>query len=111
MKIIDRETFLKLPAGTVYSKYEPCVFGDLCIKGDSLKNDWAYQSIVDAIDAIDSPVFSDKLFLSEKTGESIDMDFYCMVRDGLFENDQLFSVWDKKDVIALMNRLSETITR
>lgn len=35
MRIVDRKTFLAMPIGTVFSKYEPCVFGNLCIKGET----------------------------------------------------------------------------
>ena len=38
MRIVDRETFLALPAGTVFCKFEPDIFGNLEIKGDSTTN-------------------------------------------------------------------------
>lgn len=57
MRIVNRQQFLAMPAGTVYAKYEPCSFEDLCIKGDSLPNDWFYQQIVDAIDVHDGGQF------------------------------------------------------
>ena len=109
MKIINRKEFLEMPKGTVYSKFEPCIFGDICIKEESLENDWFYQDIVDAIDVNDSGEFGEVLCRAEKTRESIPMDFYCISRDGLFDNDQLFSVWEKKDVVALIERLRHTI--
>jgi hypothetical protein len=113
MKIINRPAFLKLPAGTVYSKWEPCVFGELLIKGDTLPTapDWFYQSIADAIDHTGSSDFSDKLFAAAETGESLRMDFACEGRDGCFESDdQMFAVWERADVEALIARLSATLT-
>lgn len=107
MKIVDRKTFLALPAETLFSKYEPCVFGDLCIKGDSIgSNDFAYQQIADAVAAHDSGEFANKLFDAQASGESVAMDFDCQGRDGLFDDDQLFAVWEPADVAALIARLS-----
>lgn len=48
MRIVDRETFLGMPSGTLYAKYEPCVFGPLEIKCDTCGNDFVSQQIVDA---------------------------------------------------------------
>lgn len=33
MRIVRAKEFLKLPENTLYSTYEPCVFGELKIKG------------------------------------------------------------------------------
>lgn len=108
MKIVDRKTFLSLPAETLFSKYEPCVFGDLCIKGDTLgSNDFAYQQIADAIACNDSGEFADKLLAAERTGGSVALDLDCQGRDGLFDDDQLFVVWEPADVAALIARLSK----
>lgn len=113
MKIVNRPEFLKLPPGTVYSKWEPCVFGELLIKGDTLPNgnDWFYQSIADAIDHTGSSDFSDKLFEAAETGKSLPMDFACEGRDGCFESDeQMFAVWERADVEALVERLKATFS-
>ena len=104
-----------MPANTVYSKYEPCVFGNIKIKGDSIHHaggvgDFGYQQIADAVDAGSSNEFSDILFAAEETGDSFNMDFDCQGRDGLFDEDQLFVVWEKRDIQALILRLNETLT-
>lgn len=52
MKIINRTQFLAMPEGTVYSKFEPCFFGEISIKGESVANDWWHQPICDAIKAV-----------------------------------------------------------
>ena len=110
MKIVNRNTFLAMPPGTIYSKFEPCIFGDLCIKEESLSNDWFYQDIVDAIDVNDSGEFGEILCRANDTGESIPMDFHCLSRDGLFDDNQLFAVFERDDVVALIKRLNEIIT-
>ena len=108
MKIVNREIFLGLPKGTVYSKYEPCCFGELCIKDDSIYNDWYYQDIIGVIDSNDSGEFAEKLFESQREGKSILMDFNCISRDAMYD-EELFAVWDKEDVAGLIERLQKSI--
>lgn len=38
MRIVNRQTFLALPAGTVYAKYAPCWLESLHIKGESIQH-------------------------------------------------------------------------
>ena len=110
MRIVKRTEFVTLPAGTLYSEYESVVVGDLQIKGDTLPsgNDWFYQDIVYAVDA-DIP--AEAFIRAEETGESLSMDFHCETRDGSFEPDnRLYIVWERADVLALIERLQETVT-
>ncbi len=111
MKIVDRKTFLAMPAGTLFSKYEPEVFGELCIKDESMPeiNDFIYQEIVNSIKCNGS--FDMHLILNdaEKKGTSFQLDFDCTSRDGLFDSDQLFAVWEQNDVKALIDRLQEAL--
>jgi hypothetical protein len=110
MKIVDRKAFLALPAETVFSKYEPCVFGELCIKGDSIRGiDFFYQPLNDATASNDSGMFAEQLFAAEERGLSVAMDFDCQMRDGLFDADQLFAVWEPGDVAALVARLNKCV--
>lgn len=105
MKIINRAAFLALPAGTVYAKYAPCYMEELAIKGETWSNDFQVQDIADAIECTGSSDFSDKLIESQECGTSLSMDFNCMGRDGCFDEGQLFAVFERCDVIALIWRL------
>lgn len=105
MRIVDRKTFLAMPEGTLFSKYQPCVFEDLLIKGESLENDFFYQSISGAIDSNDSGEFVDLLDKAKSEGVSLAMDFECEGQDGLFDDDQLFAVWERADVEKLIARI------
>lgn len=114
MQIVNRKTFLTLPSGTLFSKFAPDYFEDLCIKGESWiwdeGNDFLYQSINDAVRCSSSEDFSYQLDLARENGQSIPMDLYCTARDGLFDTDQLFAVWERDDVEALITRLSLALT-
>jgi len=114
MKIVSRTQFMAYPAETVFSTYEPCFFGPLMIKGETIvhangPNDWFEQQIADAIDAGDSGEWAEKLFDSQENGTSLAMDFECQGRDGLFEDEQLYAVWEPQDVAALIERLQQCI--
>lgn len=115
MKIVDRATFLAMPAGTLFSKWEPCLFEDLRIKGDTIFDtdgapiDFSYQAIADALDAADSGDFFAAQDRAAATGDSLALDLHCEARDGCFDQDKMFAVWEPDDVRALIERLQETL--
>ena len=106
MKIINQKEFLKLPAGTLFLKYEDSGFDELQAKGCSWDNDFLCESITDSIDCTGSDDWGDKLEMAEKTGENLPMDFDSTFRDGLFDPNQLFAVYDKRDIEMLIDKLS-----
>src|SRR4051812_9857957 len=104
MKIVDRKTFLDMPPGTVFAKFGPLpsyVFGDVMIKGETSSNDFWMQPFI-SIDADDTSDWAEEIEQSITTGHSIGLDLDYEVRDGLFENDQLFAVWEHADVKGLI---------
>jgi len=112
MKIVDLTEFLRLPPGTLYAKYEPCVFESLAIKSENCSHtkDWFYSDIVYAIACNSSDEMFDLLDHSQKHGSSIPMDFEITSRDGCFEDDQLFAVFERADVEQLIEKLKGTLT-
>lgn len=108
MRIVDRKTFLSLPANTVYSTYQPCHFGPIEIKGDSLTNDWFLQSL-DTIKGDSADDREDILEAAESNGESFQFDFDCEHRDGCFEDKDLYAVWENDDILSLISRLQKCI--
>jgi hypothetical protein len=110
MKIVNLQQFLAMPNETLFSKYEPCFFHNLSIKTENCgKRDFFVQQLVDAIECGGSDDFFNKLEEAQINGVSLKMDFDCGGRDGCFEDDQLFAVWEKEDIEALINRLQKCI--
>ena len=105
MKIVNRKTFLEMPSNTLFSKWSPCWFDDLTIKGESLGQDFLVQEIASAVKCNDSGEFADLCDDAARTGESVALDLDCMGRDGCFDESQFFAVWEAQDVIALIERL------
>jgi hypothetical protein len=114
MKIVDRATFLKMPAGTVYQKYESCFFDSINVKGDTCgENDWVYLCGIEQPDfpeATDSASWFGCCWAMEK-GESKDLYFEVSERDGLFDEDQLFAVWEPDDIRGLIGVLEDALAR
>lgn len=105
MKIVNRTTFLASPEGTLFSKYDPGIFGDLCIKGRSINSiDFTYQPLNDCISGEIAHVAYEL-----NDGQSFSIDLNCEYRDGLFDQFQLFAVWERKDVESLISRLQESL--
>lgn len=113
VKIVDRNTFLAMPQGTVYQKYEPCVFGELEIKGETLAGgiDWFAWTLGPWFEDTNGSVeYFDLLEHARVSTEEIGpMDFEIQGRDGCFDEDQLFAVWSKEDVEGLVRRLVATL--
>lgn len=109
MKIVNRETFLKMPSGTLFMKYEPCVFFDLCEKRATIHDiDFWYISITNNIDSANTGEFVDSLTRAENDGVSINLSF-DMSRDGIFDDKQLFAVYEKADIIKLIKHLNQAL--
>lgn len=106
MRIIGRAAFLAMPEGVLFSKFSPHTFGPLTIKGNTVgDHDFYYQDLDTPIRASGSEEWADTLFSAMETGRSVELDLECESRDGLFDQDQLFAVWEAADVEALLNRL------
>ena len=111
MKIINREQFLEMPPETLFSKYEPCRFAEMQIKGRTSQfNDFGAQSLHDAVDTKNGDEFVDILTDALENGTSFDMDFDCQGRDGMYD-DQSFVIWEQKDIQNLIKRLSKILKR
>lgn len=109
MRIVDRNTFMALPENTLFSNWEPCVFGELSIKGESLEQDFLAQEIASAVKCNNSGEFVDLCDDAARTGKSIALDLDCMGRDGCFDDGQIFAVWEAEDVMALIERLKACV--
>lgn len=105
MKIVDRKTFLTLPPGILYCKTKPCHFGDIAIKYDTWTNDWIYQSFPYFQEESDSSDAYFEAYQKLEKGESLTLDVDCAGRDGLYEEDEKFLIYEEKDIRILIEKL------
>lgn len=109
MKIVNKKTFMATPAGTVFARYRPVDFGEICIKGDNVPNsssDFYCQTLI-SIDALD---IGEVLELTEKSieeGTSFNLDLHYEGREALYDDKELFAIWEHKDLEQLIDRLKE----
>ena len=109
MRIVNLDDFLKLPVGTLFSKYQPIVLENLCIKGESIleTKDFYFQSLNDSIECSSSEEFHDLFMLADKNGIDLLMNFHYEHRDGMYDEKQLFAVFVTRDFEQLLDRLKE----
>lgn len=93
-----------MPEGTIYCKYSPCYFGNLSCKAQNMGDDFVTQEWVANIEHDSSEDFTNKCERMEK-GEDVSLDFDFFGRDGLYEKNQLFAVYSRKDVEDLIKAL------
>ena len=115
MKIINSELFLSLPAGIIYAYFKPVIFKGLFIKGDTIKDennkliDYFFKNILNEVSSNSSDEMFDIIFKREIDGMSFNLDFDCYERDGLFDNDRKYAIYEKNDIENLINVLKENI--
>lgn len=106
MKILNLKEFRALPSGTVFMKYVPAAFGPLLIKGETIECDFFYTNVTCEADADNSSIMMDMLDKAEADSDySVPMNFEVEGRDGLYEKEQLFAVYEQDDLYGLLNAL------
>lgn len=111
MKIINATEFLKMPSGTVFAKYKPCIFGDLRVKGETYddRNDFVYAPLTLTVMNGGSDDLDDKLEDMQNNGTEEILDIEEYGRDGMYDTDQLYAVYSKDDIKQLVVKLSSLI--
>jgi len=107
MRVYKRADFLQLPAGTVYCAGGEWFFGGICFKGDTMGNDW---SVLDPawVDGKDSGECFARLgeMLDDGVSYPMEEDYG---RDGLFDEGQIFLVFEGSDLKNLRGMIDKSI--
>jgi hypothetical protein len=122
VRIVDRKTFLALPAGTVFAKHDAVegvparqslCFDEVAIKGDTVAGvDFVVQGLFPLFEGVDDcSAWSDVIAGMFDGQPSPPLDYHYDGRDGLFDQDQLFAVWDVEDHRRLIARLQEALAQ
>lgn len=110
MKIVDRKTFLALPAGTVFAKYADHQFEQIEVKADTCGEDFVTNGLIPMFEGWESGTdFEDGIDAMVAGEQSPPFDYDSYGRDGLFDQDQLFAVFEKRDVEAMIAHLQEAL--
>lgn len=115
MRIVNRQTFLKLPAGVLYAVYQKTGdFGTLNIKDDTMFSfdgsaiDFCYQNCME-IEADGAEEWLKVLTDAKDNGSSFNLDLNCGSRDGMFDDAMLFAVFEQADLDSLRTLLSTCV--
>ena len=120
MKLYKREDFIKLPRMTIYSKIldmdsdeQTGVFCKVSDLSDGCINDFVEQDLIteygyplnisDGYDALEYQKGVRNSFKDFK------IDLYCAGRDGMYNDEDLFIVWDNSDIEDLITYLKDCI--
>lgn len=109
MRVVDRKTFLELPEGTVYCKGEEWSFDGLTFKFETCgTNDWWSMdpAWVDGKDPIECV---DRLEEMKNDGASYPMQI-SIGRDGCFDKDAMFLVFEREDLLKLRDLIDKGIS-
>lgn len=106
MKLVNKEEFLSLPNGIIYSYYEPTGnIEGLYTKTESLHNDWVYEDLIGDIDCGDTDFGELVLNIEDNREIEFRMDLECGRRDGMYKTQEMFVVYDEVDVRRLFYKL------
>ena len=108
MRIINKQEFYKMPAGTLYSEFEPDILNNLLVKGQTFYNgkepiDYLECSLIDCIDCNEHSNILTKA--DNDSNFSFDFNYDNFGRNGIFDEDQKYMVYEKKDVEKLIEFL------
>jgi len=121
MRIVDRVTFLALPAGTVYAKWgmagkypkgDDLTHGEVAVKGETSAGvDWIVLDLLPWPEGCqDSMEWADAMIAAINGEPTAPLDIGdCGGRDGLFDKGQLFAVFDRVEVERLVAMFQESL--
>jgi hypothetical protein len=112
MRIVSKQEFYKLPQGTICAKFEPDIFGEPFVKLDTWYDiedtdpiDYLYIPLWGMVDAQDTYKEGKILHEALTNKTSFKMDYDCSMRDGLFDEDQYYAVWEPEDIQGVIDIL------
>ena len=115
MKIVNKQEFYALPYGTLYSKYAPMNFYGLKIKGDTIYGfsnepiDFYYEDLIGNVEFDDSNELVGILDKAEKQKTSFPLEYNCSFRDGMFEQEESFAIYELTDIYQFIDKLKSLI--
>lgn len=117
MRIVDRKTFLSLPAGTVYAKWgseagdpSELFYGEVSVKGETVHEDWVDIPFLSwPEDCSDSMQWADAMEAARNGTPTAPLDIGQGGRDGLFDRKQMFAVYEREEVVRLLALLTSCL--
>lgn len=103
MRIVNKKTFMEMPNGTLYSDVKYGNIVGLKIKEETLEYDFYYMPLIGNIDTEDD--YMQYLLQRIDDGKQFTLDFIYSERDGMYDDDALFAIYDQEDIRLLIKSL------
>jgi hypothetical protein len=109
MKIVNRKEFLKMPIGTVFSEFDGYNFNDMLVKHETIDNgiediDYWEMSMIANLKNKEGDDYCDTLERIMK--EPVETEI-SLGRNGLFDQDQLYAIYETEDIDLLIQILRD----
>lgn len=126
MKALTFEQFLTWPSGTLFVKCERGAFHTMGFKGTSIERgdpvgeadeplyiDFMYEEIIPPLNLCTNELeeYQELIDKHAVTGESLPDIDELPARDGTFDHDCIFLVWEEADIQRLIGRLQGAIPK
>ena len=116
MRVVNRSEFMMLPIGTIFSEWD----GSECI-GMKVKNktlfgydgkaiDYIEANIINSIENNGTESFFEKVDLVND-GESVSLDMSYYGRNGLFDDEQKYAIYEEGDLLQMISLLQSSVTK
>jgi hypothetical protein len=111
MKIVSKQEFLKLPPGTIFSDYQPQCLSGFKVKAESSIgiSDFIYSDLTGNPQNTGSEDFGDKCEAMEQ-GESVPIDVEFYGREGFYDDNMLYAVYERDDLKKIIGVLEAALT-
>ncbi len=118
MKIVKRENFLKIKGKVLYSNSCGYNFENLNIKLKTIKNgkkpiDWYYDDLTNCYpkneNVYNLRTFVDFIDNYAKNGKNFETALKKIQRYGDYDEEELFLVYEKEDIVKLINKLTKVL--
>lgn len=118
MILYKRDDFIRLPENTIYSRVnrqggEFCS-GLFCKTSQEPQTDWYEQDLinepltpVEITDGLDSWSWAIE---QRDSFKQVELDYQCVTRDGMYDDEDVFLVWEERDVRKLITYLEDVVT-
>lgn len=115
MRIYERQEFLKLPEGTIYAEGKPWFFYGIHVKGETIyrvgdgtPHDFCTRDLV-WVDGHSSEEVEERLDEMKDYGVSYPIES-SFGRDGSYDDEALFLVYEQADLIELRGLIEAALT-
>jgi len=115
MKAISRQELIKLPTSTLFSRIDGGVINSLSIKKSNFRewiNDFTEQDLLSEINVSKKENnYNDFYDMLENVpcDNKFTLDYDMITRDGMYDENQIYVIWDNDDIGRLIEQLKACI--